>query len=397
MPSPRRSLTPCLLLLAACAGESGAPAGVASVSEWRLSPEPLLEIGVVEGDAAYQLHEVVGAVRLADGGVAVANDGTREVRFFDRDGRFIRAWGGAGDGPEQVRRIYALGRDAGDTLVVVDGGRRRFVRLTSDGRLLGAEPWPEDVIFPGGDWMGWRTVVRSDLAPGRRGRVAAALERIGAYDGPGYRYVRIDDAGRLWVRPAGEATGTGDSVDWRVYGTEGVPIARLRAPSALRLHDSGPGWVLGVWQDSLDVQHVRLYGVEGMSEGDPAGLVSTATAAPAEEPAFTPAQGDAMAETTALLRNMASLQEIFYSTRGSYTASLDSLTPGGDPIEVPEGLELALLTADERGWMAQTRHPASGATCLLNMMIGGSLRLVSPAGVFCWDAPAAAPAEGGAP
>jgi hypothetical protein len=104
-----------------------------------------------------------------------------------------------------------------------------------------------------------------------------------------------------------------------------------------------------------------------------------------------------MAETTALLRNMASLQEIYYSTRGSYTASLDSLQPGDRAIELPEGLEVALLAADARGWMAQTHSAASGTTCLLNMMLSGSLRLTAPAGVFCWDVPAAAPADRAAP
>jgi hypothetical protein len=140
-----------------------------------------------------------------------------------------------------------------------------------------------------------------------------------------------------------------------------------------------------------------VYGVDGTSDADSGALVRSAAAAPVEEAAFTPIEGDAMAATTGLLRSMASLQEIYYSTRGSYTASLDSLQPGDRGIELPEGLELALLAADARGWMAQTRSAASGTTCLMNMMLSGSLRLASPAGVSCWEASVAASADRAAP
>jgi hypothetical protein len=281
--------------------------------------------------------------------------------------------------------------------VVVDGGRRRFLRLTADGEFVRGEAWPDGVIFPGGDWMGWRTVVRSDLSPGRRGSAAAALNRLGPYEGPGYRYVRIDDLGRLWTRRAGEGASSVDSVRWEVYDPAGHLVASLTTPSGLQVHDSGPGWILGMWQDSLDVQYVRVYGVDGTSDADSGALVRSAAAAPVEEAAFTPIEGDAMAATTGLLRSMASLQEIYYSTRGSYTASLDSLQPGDRGIELPEGLELALLAADARGWMAQTWSAASGTTCLMNMMLSGSLRLASPAGVSCWEASVAASADRAAP
>ena len=48
---------------------------------WRLSSSPIVTIGVVEGDAAYELFRTVGAVRLSDGRIVLASSGTHELRF----------------------------------------------------------------------------------------------------------------------------------------------------------------------------------------------------------------------------------------------------------------------------------------------------------------------------
>src|SRR5690606_1239133 len=68
-----------------------------------LAAEPMLELGVLEGAPEYQLHGVVHAIRLPDGEVAIANAGSREVRLYDQNGRFLRAFGREGDGPGEFR------------------------------------------------------------------------------------------------------------------------------------------------------------------------------------------------------------------------------------------------------------------------------------------------------
>ncbi|MEX0837241.1 MAG: hypothetical protein WD101_02835, partial [Gemmatimonadota bacterium] len=99
----------------------GSPAASAKGPErWELSDEPTLEIGVVEGDERYQLHEVKDAARLGDGRIAVAHQGTGEIRVFDEEGRFLLAAGGLGDGPGEWRQVAAVHALPGDTLVVVD-------------------------------------------------------------------------------------------------------------------------------------------------------------------------------------------------------------------------------------------------------------------------------------
>jgi len=52
-------------------------------SGWRLSETPTVDIGESDDDPNYQLYSVVGALRLADGRIVVANSGSSELRFFD--------------------------------------------------------------------------------------------------------------------------------------------------------------------------------------------------------------------------------------------------------------------------------------------------------------------------
>lgn len=100
---------------------------------WSLSTKPLLELGTTD-DPASEFAGVRGVVRLPDGGVAVANGASNEIRVFSRDGRFVRALGRAGNGPGEFRRITRLLR-RGDTLVGVDGDSRAQV-FEASGRLV---------------------------------------------------------------------------------------------------------------------------------------------------------------------------------------------------------------------------------------------------------------------
>jgi len=73
-------------------------------------------------------------VRFDDGRIAIANGGSNEIRLFAPDGRFLRAFGRAGSGPGEFRRLTRLLRRA-DTLVGVDGDSRAHV-FHATGRML---------------------------------------------------------------------------------------------------------------------------------------------------------------------------------------------------------------------------------------------------------------------
>jgi len=140
------------IALAACGPEEGAgpavvhdSAGVQIVestraawpsgAEWRLSGEPVLQVGMAEGPPEYQFVRIEGLLRLPDGRIVVADGGSWEIRFFDSQGTFLTASGRRGDAPGEYRQITGLGYGPGDSVWVYDFGTRRFTVLTGSGEL----------------------------------------------------------------------------------------------------------------------------------------------------------------------------------------------------------------------------------------------------------------------
>jgi hypothetical protein len=106
---------------------------------WRVEPRAWLQIGRVAGgadpvgqDTVYELLRVMGVARLSDGRIAVANQGSHTVRFYDARGRYLSAAGREGDGPAEFRQILAMKQIRGDTLFVYDLGEIEF--FTGDGK-----------------------------------------------------------------------------------------------------------------------------------------------------------------------------------------------------------------------------------------------------------------------
>ena len=103
---------------------------------WRLSQEPIAEIGRLD-EPAHQLSRVVGATRLADGRIVVGDGGSGELRFFDAFGQYLATAGGKGEGPGEFRFMLDVTRMAGDTLVAGNGfppGRQAW--FTADGTFI---------------------------------------------------------------------------------------------------------------------------------------------------------------------------------------------------------------------------------------------------------------------
>lgn len=113
----------------ACASCREAPR--ARAPEWRLA-ETLVRIGT-EAVPEAVFHRVAGAVRLANGDIAVADGGSNQVRYF-RSGAFVRSFGREGDGPGEFRSMSRLIR-FGDTLAVHDGRNGRLTLFQGDSLL----------------------------------------------------------------------------------------------------------------------------------------------------------------------------------------------------------------------------------------------------------------------
>lgn len=164
-------LTACTLL-AACADDPGpAPstvrdsAGVAILEyptgaeprAWTLSPDPALSLGGLTDDPARELYQAMRAVRLDHGRVAVANQGTEELRIYGPDGGLLRSLGRKGGGPGEYREMGGVARFPGDTLAVWDWTAKRVTIYDPAGELArvipvtGVEGFIPRILGPLGD------------------------------------------------------------------------------------------------------------------------------------------------------------------------------------------------------------------------------------------------------
>jgi len=131
---------------------------------WGVSQDPFIEIGSFGGSEESQLFRVRGARRLPDGRVAVANDGTLELRFFGSDGAHLFNVGGEGEGPGEFSSVRMLGL-LGDSLVVLDRRLRRVSILHPDQGFVRSFPLEDGVAaYAMNGWIfGGGTVLIEDL------------------------------------------------------------------------------------------------------------------------------------------------------------------------------------------------------------------------------------------
>ncbi|MGD8868966.1 MAG: hypothetical protein PVI01_15155 [Gemmatimonadales bacterium] len=160
---------------------------------WRLSDQPRLDIGTLDGPEYDQLFHVVNAVTLADGRIAVANSGSSEIRFFDSDGSYLYSSGRKGGGPGEFEALWTVWPLPGDSVITFDRDLRRmsvfgpagaFARSFMFATLAGAAALP----MPLGLTADQRLVV-SELAF-RTGEARAGLIRDSTY----YLLVDLDGA-----------------------------------------------------------------------------------------------------------------------------------------------------------------------------------------------------------
>lgn len=87
--------------------------------DWQIGPEPVVSIGVVEGEGPLMLHRVGDATKLSDGRIVIAETGSSELKVFDSTGTYLDTWGGRGEGPGEFPSymLQKLDRWQGDSLV----------------------------------------------------------------------------------------------------------------------------------------------------------------------------------------------------------------------------------------------------------------------------------------
>ena len=74
---------------------------------------------------------------------------------------------------------------------------------------------------------------------------------------PSYEHARVDALSNVWVK---EYNRPGDNTPrWSVFDSRGVWLGTLTFPVRFEPLDIGSDYVLGLWRDEDDVEHVRMY------------------------------------------------------------------------------------------------------------------------------------------
>lgn len=117
---------------------------------WRLTREPIIQIGSVSSDGPDQLFGVMHSQLLPTGEILIVNSRAQDVRIFDEHGQHRRTIGRRGDGPGEFRSPWQAYPLPGDSLLVIDLYRavsvfdaqgnyvRRFVPGDTGGERQGA-------------------------------------------------------------------------------------------------------------------------------------------------------------------------------------------------------------------------------------------------------------------
>ena len=379
---PGRILTPFLIAVSACGGVGGegdTPAGESqgdavrqtapSPESWELSGNPVVEIGVREGEDEYQLHRVRGSVRLEDGRLVVLNAGSQQLRYYDSAGRFLGAVGGRGEGPGEFRSPAGLRRTEDGGLQVWDGGLMRVSVFEADGTLRGSSTLlaSREEMFPGDDWILGQNWIVSPVPPGARDPIRRGVEAMPAPDSLGaLRILRVTSQGRIWS-PRGPSPAH-TPVEWDVFNLDGTLVATVTLPARFQPHEIGEDYITGAFLDEVDVNYVRVYELRKPPESSPGpGLALTVpeSRTPGEPSRPAPPSEEVLAGIRSLVKNLASLQEIHYSDHFTYTQDLEQLFVGSR-ARVPEELQVEILFAGSEGWAGMVTHPESEGRCVLS-------------------------------
>lgn len=222
---------------------------------WELAEQPEWVVGELEGDPAYLLSHVAGAMQLPTGEVVIANRGTNEVRFYGPDGSLERTRGGEGQGPGEFQYLRALGRCHPQGFVAFDlnwqmnvyANDGAFLEKTTLRTPVGVTPY-EVACDPHGHilMIGWGRDATEGPTEGfyqahdevllttPDGRIEAELGRRLASERIGSRHgSRPHPAGRATVFALHEDrvfVGSGERFEVEIRGLDGSLQGRLRGP-----------------------------------------------------------------------------------------------------------------------------------------------------------------------
>ena len=104
-------------------------------TRWKMSRSPSVELGS-RGERSRDLLKVVGVMRLDDGTIVVANASSSELKYYDREGKFITSVGGSGWQPGQFRVLGWIDQLETGELVAYDESERSLQVFDASGAYV---------------------------------------------------------------------------------------------------------------------------------------------------------------------------------------------------------------------------------------------------------------------
>jgi hypothetical protein len=228
---------------------------------WRVSAEPAVEIGMIDGPAAYQLDNVRNAARLRDGSIAIADGGSRQVRIYDADGRHLRSFGGRGGGPGEFETLFLVRPSRGDSIAAWDSRQRRLTVFDPEGavgRVLTVEGVPGWLVPALGWFDDGSLVVSPGMTPQALMEAESGLRREIR------TYLRVDPEGGIDTLAIGPGRDEVVYHEGTSFGTREVLFGR-DAYAALRgdelvTGESGHFAIAHLGPDGITRRMTRLIG-----------------------------------------------------------------------------------------------------------------------------------------
>ncbi len=229
--------------------ESVAPAWPPDAA-WRLEEEPAVDLAESGSGDMHNFFRARDMLRAGEH-LVVADGISQEIRVFDRDGRFQRAFGGSGEGPGEFRFLWTvvstgdgrlLGADNNGTGAEFDieSGLISTFRMPQGIRPL-RHPAPSEVVW---GWDGGYTVLEEGHADGLQRAVATVLrlseDRMSAHpvaNVPGHEHFLVPTADVIPLMsrntqavPVGDGTvvvGTADALEYSTIDGQTGEVRRI--------------------------------------------------------------------------------------------------------------------------------------------------------------------------
>lgn len=146
-----------------------------------------------------------------------------------------------------------------DGFVFGAADRFEITRYAPDGRPLTVIRLPGQVAPFTAERKRWyHDLMLADSKDDQRQFFERVLEAAPPGDAlPAFDQLVVDSDRDLWVRDF--SWQDEESANWRVFAPDGRLVASVETPSRFEVHEIGPDWMLGIWQDDLGVESVRLY------------------------------------------------------------------------------------------------------------------------------------------